>query len=107
MTVAILNHTDSGRSLELKDGDTVTIRLPENPTTGFRWQVDQIDADIHLMDASFEPSKESEIGSGGIREFRFLLHGSKGGVVTLKHWRDWEGEASIIKRFDFRVEPTS
>lgn len=107
MTIGILNQRDSGCSLELKDGDVVTIRLPENPTTGFRWQVNCLEADIHLTGDSFESNKETEIGSGGVREFRFRFHGPKGGAVTLKHWRAWEGEASIIEQFDFKVEPMS
>jgi len=39
MDAVTLTEADSGRSLAVAPGTQVVLRLPENPTTGYRWQV--------------------------------------------------------------------
>ena len=35
----VIGERDSGKLVEVEVGQSVVIRLPENPTTGFRWSV--------------------------------------------------------------------
>ncbi len=39
MAVIAVEETQNGRTLEVHVGDSIAIELPENPTTGYRWNV--------------------------------------------------------------------
>ena len=41
--VVTLTEANNGQAIELRQGDAVDLRLHENPTTGFRWQVVRAD----------------------------------------------------------------
>jgi predicted secreted protein len=36
----ILNNQDQGRTVEVKAQSVVTVRLDENPSTGYRWNIE-------------------------------------------------------------------
>lgn len=57
---------DNGRLLDVDVGDTVIIRLPENPSTGYTWQyvLDENIAEVRRDD--FEPL-DNVPGKGGTR----------------------------------------
>ena len=46
MATLTLTATDNGKSFQLNVGDEIVIHLKENPTTGFRWAIDQADDSI-------------------------------------------------------------
>jgi inhibitor of cysteine peptidase len=79
-------------------GDTVSLRLPENPSTGYRWAVASFDeAHVMIVESGFRGSKS--VGSGGQAEWQ--LRGLAAGRTTLnlKRWRPFEGDRSIVERF--------
>lgn len=41
--VLVLTRADNNRTAELRVGERLEVRLPENPTTGFSWAVDEND----------------------------------------------------------------
>jgi inhibitor of cysteine peptidase len=98
-----LTENDNGRSVELRAGDTVRIGLPENATTGFRWAIDRYDEGLVEPVESEPHYAAGAVGSGGTSTFTF--RGKKGGSgeIVLKHWRHWEGDASVTSRFRVRV----
>lgn len=65
-----LTAADSGRSIKVRDGDVIVLRLDENPTTGFRWHAARADQIIEGVADSFELNTEPTFGSWGAREFR-------------------------------------
>jgi inhibitor of cysteine peptidase len=82
----------------------VVVRLQENPTTGYRWAVDAIDPGVlELVDAQFAGSSQPAMGSGGERTFRFRVKGPGVSRLGLKNWRDWEGDAAVVARFEATV----
>ena len=99
MTDLTLTLDDDYRTIELQPGSRITVRLPENPTTGFRWHVDRIEGDVEQLDDSYEPGASPLIGGGGIRQFRFQFQGPGGAEIALKEWQPWEGESSVNNRF--------
>lgn len=95
-----LVHTDSGKSIEVQSGDTIIVRLDENPTTGFQWAIDKSnDAILTLQDSDYVPAPDSRIGSGGQRVFTFKTQSAGAVDLQLKLWRQWEGDQSITDRF--------
>jgi inhibitor of cysteine peptidase len=104
MATVILSEADDGRSVEVHPGDEIVVRLAENPTTGFRWEVDQVEAVAPAGD-SFELGEPALVGSGGVRTLTFRVMQEGTGSVELKHWRSWEGDATALGRF--RVDVAS
>jgi predicted secreted protein len=49
-------------------GETVTLRINENPTTGFIWQPVGGDASLERLD--FQQEQDAGIGAAGWRSFR-------------------------------------
>ena len=44
------------------------------------------------------------VGSGGDVTFSFKAKARGTGDIALKHWRDWEGESSVVGRFRLHVK---
>jgi inhibitor of cysteine peptidase len=100
-----IGETDNGKSFQIRRGETVTLRLPGNPTTGYTWAVDEIDKKImELVDSSYTRSSPERIGSGGWRTLVFKAISAGTSPIKLKYWRVWEGDASVVKRFDITVQ---
>ncbi|PEF09044.1 peptidase inhibitor I42 [Bacillus thuringiensis] len=93
----ILTKQDSGRTVTMSIGDIFSIQLKENPTTGYRWALEEIEG-IELVQDDFKLSNNG-IGSSGLRIFQ--LRTTKDGVykIYIKNWQEWSGEASIVDRF--------
>ena len=118
---------DNGKTVELQRGESMTIRLPENPTTGYRWAVESIDQerleivqdrfvqdarDVGDPDAAdklatredpFAPGAAGAVGAGGYREF--VVKGAQAGMsfVRLRLGQPWDRESSAAERFELRV----
>ncbi|MCP4366226.1 MAG: protease inhibitor I42 family protein [Planctomycetes bacterium] len=100
-----IGEADDGKSFQIGRGGTVTLRLPGNPTTGYTWAVDEIDKKVlELVDSSYSRSSPERIGSGGWRTLTFKAIAAGTTPVRLKYWRVWEGDASVVKRFDITIQ---
>ena len=97
--VAVLSLADNGRTIDLRVGHTVMLRLPENPSTGYGWAVD---GDLHLVELGERSHVASSmtVGSGG--ESQWAIKATAPGTTTLmlKHWREWEGDRSVTERYE-------
>src|SRR5439155_22373642 len=76
-----LTTADDGSRRSVDVGDRVTVSLPENPTTGYRWQVDVDDAVLRLVDDRFEAPTEAR-GASGRRVLVFDT--ARPGTTTLR-----------------------
>ena len=100
----VLSQTDNDRTVCVRVGDTVRISLPENASTGYRWTIERYD-DEFLESLPAEAGYTSNsIGSGGDTAFIFCARKAGTGQLVLKHWRHWEGDASITKRFHLKLQ---
>jgi inhibitor of cysteine peptidase len=99
--VMILNDQDSGRSFDASIGSLFSVRLMENPTTGYRWMIEKKDG-FELESDSFEKASGAT-GSAGLRIFQFRALGTGLNKLKIKNMRDWEGERSVIDRFDVMI----
>lgn len=100
--MAIVEVTDagSGQTFEVAIGDEFVLRLSENPTTGFRWQVSVSgDGELQPKGDRFEPDGASLLpGAAGHRVLTFVA--SRAGTVTmfLVLRRAWEPSAETSKQ---------
>ena len=94
-----LTEADDGKSVELRAGDTLVVRLHENPTTGFRWALDDPVPKIVRVRGSEYLGQSDAVGSGGdvLWSLEAVMPGKT--QIAFKLWRHWEGDISIRKRF--------
>ena len=92
MTTIEITDRGFGQKHDVQLGDDILIRLPENPTTGFRWQLlTSGDGGLQAVDDSFEPSGASPPpGSAGHRVFRFTASHRGTVLLSLVYKRAWE-----------------
>ncbi|MFC6015869.1 protease inhibitor I42 family protein [Plantactinospora solaniradicis] len=98
-----LTESDGGRSYSPSPGDVVVVQLPETPSSGFRWQLDTVDASV-LAPAgdSFRPD-QAGLGGGGIRQLRFTVVGPGRTSVRLGLRRGWETDGPATRRFEVAI----
>jgi inhibitor of cysteine peptidase len=99
--IMILSEQDRGRTIEVAEGDIITVRLKENPTTGYRWSVETTNG-LELVRDDFEAGGGA-IGAAGVRVLEFRATHPALYRIRLKNWREWEGEDSVIDRFEANV----
>jgi inhibitor of cysteine peptidase len=105
--VVQLTEQDSGSEVDVHVGDTVSIRLMENPATGYRWNVDPLDDSVVAIDNSeFADSPGGGIGGGGVRTFTLSVRGPGVARVSIKNRRPWQGDAPPIGQFDVTLNIT-
>ena len=98
-----LVETDNDRTIDIRLGELVRISLPENATTGYRWVIDRYEEEF-IEALATEPHYTADaIGSGGEVAFTFRARKVGIGEIVLKHWRHWEGDASVTARFRVRL----
>jgi inhibitor of cysteine peptidase len=103
--VVPLTLSDSGKMIQLNSGDTFAAQLPENPTTGYRWAIQSIDNKVlELQTSEYSLAANSGMGGGGQHVFTFRAKAAGTATLQLKEWRDWEGDASITRRFNLMVQ---
>ena len=81
---------DTGTTRSVRVGERATVRLPESPTTGYRWEPDFDDAALRLVDDRFEGSPTPR-GSGGERVLTFEAAHAGPTTLRLAKRRGWGG----------------
>src|ERR1700731_2459674 len=93
MADILITEGHNGAAVSAKVGDMLTIQLPENPTTGYRWTVMADFGSLTLKEDEFEPAGQSNIGGGGLRRWRFAAERAGGSQVEFQLTRTWESGA--------------
>lgn len=91
----------NGKTVVLEAGQTLVIRLPENPTTGYRWAVESSGA-MRLDRDEFFPIGTG-VGAGGTRQQQWHTESSGKHQILLVLQRSWEAPNMAIERFSLTV----
>jgi inhibitor of cysteine peptidase len=92
----------NGASVAAKVGDHIVVRLPENPTTGFRWSGQPTGLDLLQLESDeFAQGASGAVGGGGVRVLRYRATGAGRASLSLELARPWETNAP---RSQFRIE---
>lgn len=79
-----LNEEDEGALVELSVGEQVVVRLRGNATTGFAWEVADLDAAVVAQRGEYDYEADSGAeGSAGTFTFRFEAVGAGEATVRL------------------------
>jgi inhibitor of cysteine peptidase len=101
-----LTERDDGGRVRAHVGDTIELLLPEVASTGYRWSTEELDTHLFELNDVGADYPEETIGAAGQARFRVIVRAPGNGMLRLKYWRHWEGEASVTKRFAVAIEAT-
>jgi len=89
-----LGADDNGGQVTLEQGQTLAISLESNPTTGYGWQVLEMDAAVLQQSGETEykqsPGSEGLVGAGGVETLRFEALAAGQMTLMLGYMRAWE-----------------
>ncbi len=105
MTITITEQNDHGE-IQAHAGDILDVNLSENATTGYRWELDNLDPHLFEPAGSDASYPGRSVGSGGTAHFIVKLPTAGKGTFRAKYWRSWEGEGGIIQRFSVEINVT-
>ena len=98
-----LTQDDSGRRLTVRVGETVTVVLAENPTTGYRWHPDVDLTKLEQLDDRYDGQAQPR-GAPGFR--RLTFRPSQSGPVRLRVVLQRSWEHTHIGEFDVDLDVT-
>jgi inhibitor of cysteine peptidase len=102
MSITIeVNEQANGKTVALSGGQVLVVRLPENPTTGYRWVAESNDA-MKLEADEYFPNNTG-IGAGGTRQLRWSALAPGQSQIILKQKRSWETTGTAIGHFSLVV----
>jgi len=85
-----INDSSCGTDQIFKTGNSLILRLPANPTTGYSWQVTNLPASLRKAgEPTYQPDS-SMIGSGGTSIYKFETITAGKGNLNLVYRRPWE-----------------
>jgi predicted secreted protein/putative hemolysin len=89
----MLTDSDKGSNVSLKVGDTLTVELKSNPSTGYSWHVSANDETVlqQVGEPQFDLGNQTPVpGAGGTQTFTFKAVGKGKTTLTLLYTRPWE-----------------
>ena len=103
-----VDEDDDGSQVELEQGQILVVTLESNPTTGYGWEVSEIQESIleQIGEEEFKPSDEGEppmVGSGGWEIFTFEAISAGQTTLQLVYRRPWEEGVEPINTFSIEV----
>jgi inhibitor of cysteine peptidase len=102
----IVRDEDAGGQVDLQVGQILTVSLESNPTTGYSWQVADLNDAVlqQLGEVEFKQAgEEGLVGAGGIETFRFESVCAGETSLELKYVRPWEEGVPPEKIFTIQV----
>ncbi len=101
-----IDESYDGKEVEVTVGRTLEVRLKENPTAGFRWNLtSQGEPQCKLLDDSYEAPSAAQ-GQGGIHSWKFRAEKNGEGRIELAYARAWQQDAKPAQTFTLKVKVT-
>lgn len=99
-----LNRSDNGSQVTLNRSQTIVIALEANPTTGYTWEVAEVNASIlrQAGEIEFQPNS-SLVGAGGVQSIRLYALAKGQTQLKLVYHRPWEKDVEPAGTFNLRV----
>jgi inhibitor of cysteine peptidase len=95
---------NSGESVALARNQQLVVRLPSNPTTGYRWALAQ--QSTPMLEPEGAPTYEKgagAAGAGGTETWRFAPTQAGEGTLRLEYRRLWEADAAPARVVSYKV----
>ena len=103
MSEIIVTQQDLGDIIEANRDDVIVIRLEENLTTGFQWQVETEGRVVELIESNYVEAPGKAMGRGGTRILRFVARSSGSQEIYLKLRRPWDPPDKSAERLNVTI----
>jgi inhibitor of cysteine peptidase len=103
---AVYTEADDGRSVAAAVGDVLTVRLSENPSTGYSWEP-TYSGGLEPGDDEFVAPSASPglVGAAGTRSFSFVVSAAGTQSFAAAYERPWEaGTVEPAEEFTLTIE---
>ncbi|MFD7105885.1 protease inhibitor I42 family protein [Streptomyces celluloflavus] len=98
---------DDGTTHTVRLGEEIVLSLPENPTTGYRWQlVSAGTPTLRTNGDHYEPGGTGT-GAGGTRTLRFIAAEPGDATLRLVNRRSWEADGEEAGSFALTLHVAS
>ncbi|MCE1116487.1 MULTISPECIES: protease inhibitor I42 family protein [Pseudomonas] len=90
----------------LQVGQNMTLTLPSNPTTGYRWLLQNPAPEILRAlgpEVYSSPEQAGIVGSGGLSTWRFQAKAAGEGHLILVYQQPWAPEVRPVQTFDCAI----
>jgi inhibitor of cysteine peptidase len=105
-TAAVLpvSERDNGRTIGARVGDTILLKLQENPSTGYTWTL-SVTPGLTVTRDQHSPSILRRMGAPGTHEWQIRVMQSGEQTISAVYSRAWEAEATggKVVTLSFRV----
>jgi inhibitor of cysteine peptidase len=93
----VYTESDNGKTVQEPLGETFSIRLQENPTTGFTWNL-SLSEGLMVSRDEYIPSSTSGlmVGTGGIRAFTLVAVSKGEQMITAEYRRPWVASGTVM-----------
>lgn len=100
----VVSEAQDNATVEVAVGTTITLSLPENPTTGFRWTLN-VTPGLQVTKDDYTPSDTTGnlVGSGGTRSWDITAEKSGRQEITAIYNRSWEPLTGSEETFTMTV----
>lgn len=85
----IVGETGDITTLTLNKGTVFTIRLDENPTTGYSWNA-SVTSGLTVLNSTYVSSGSGLMGAGGVHEWKIEAIGTGAQQFNAVYERPWE-----------------
>ncbi len=85
-----VDQSSNNTKVSVSVGERLDITLPENPTTGFRWELTMDGTPACVPRGSTFEAPAAGLGRGGIRRWRFEAAQAGSGTIELVYRRSFE-----------------
>lgn len=95
---------DDGATVTIKKGEALRVTLPENPSTGYSWDLSLSDG-LYLVNDQYVPDETGirRVGAGGVHTWDIRATGIGSQQITAVYRRPWEVGVAPEKTFTLNV----
>lgn len=99
-----VSHAANGKVVKMAVGDTLTVDLSSNPTTGFMWR-DKVEGKAvrPAGEPQYHGPKAPRPGAGGRQLFSYRAVRSGAGSIRLAYSRSWEKGKPPAQTYQIKV----
>lgn len=89
----------------LQVGQTLTLTLPSNPSTGYRWRVEDPAANVlqSLGPEVYNAPEEDVVGSAGVSTWRYQANSVGTSQLVLVYQQPWAKDVAPVQIFECKV----
>jgi inhibitor of cysteine peptidase len=107
--VKVYTAAASGTTVSAAVGERITIKLDENPSTGYRWDL-KLSPGLKLVTSTFLGSSLSPspspaiVGAGGVHSWLIVVEKPGASTITGAYFRPWESASKSAARFALTID---